>query len=126
MFAKRKVFKIPEILINNVKYKGSWYGKFILDAICSGFIEDQSACHAAKQATQDNSSGGIGMFALIVITVAITVTMVVILYCYKRVVHRSLEQTLNEKIQQQAIFSLGQYSVFKDDTGRRTVDTTKL
>lgn len=52
--------------------------------------------------------------------------MLVVLYCYRRVVNRQLEQSLNEKIQTQTIFSLGQYQVFKDDTGRKSVDVTKL
>ena len=52
--------------------------------------------------------------------------MLVVLYCYRRVVNKQLEQSLNEKIQTQTIFSLGQYQVFKDDTGKKSVDVTKL
>ena len=52
--------------------------------------------------------------------------MLIVLYCYRRVVNKQLEQSLNEKIQTQTIFSLGQYQVFKDDTGKKSVDVTKL
>jgi hypothetical protein len=62
------------------------------------------------------------MGTIILIAVIISFSMIVLLYCYKRVVNRSLEQSLNEKIQQQTIFSLGQYEIFKDDNGRRTFE----
>jgi len=53
--------------------------------------------------------------------------MVILLLCYRRIVNKSLEASLNEKIQSQTIFSLGQYQVFKDEnTGRKSIDITKL
>jgi hypothetical protein len=53
--------------------------------------------------------------------------MIFILLCYRRIVNKSLEASLNEKIQSQTIHSLGQYQVFKDEnTGRRSIDITKL
>jgi Na+/melibiose symporter-like transporter len=115
---------MPQILINSVKYKGSWYSKYILDAICTGFTEDQTICHKAKSVDQDSS--GVGFGFIILVTLVSCFSMIVLLYCYKRVVNRSLEQSLNEKIQQQAIHTLGQYQVFKDDTGRKSVDVTNL
>jgi hypothetical protein len=118
-YHNNKVYKIPEIMINDTKYKGSWYSKFILDAICTGFVifneEEREVCNKKAIQSSGSKGNGVSIGTIIIICVIITICMVIVLYCYKRVVNRSLEQTLNEKIQQQTIFSLGQYQVFKDD-----------
>jgi hypothetical protein len=124
-FEKNKIYKVPTILINGVKYKGSWYSKYIFDAICTGFLDDNAICNAKKDAKIVIESG-YGFGTILIIFLLITCIMLVVLYCYRRVVNRQLEQSLNEKIQTQTIFSLGQYQVFKDDTGRKSVDVTKL
>jgi hypothetical protein len=118
------VFRLPEILINNVKYRGSWSARFLLDAICTGFTEDQAVCASTRLFTVEDNGIGFGM--IVIIIAIITSSMVVVLYCYKRIVNRSLEQSLNEKIREQTLFSLNQYQVFKDDTGRKTVDSNNL
>jgi hypothetical protein len=116
-FHNNKVFKIPEILINDVKYKGGFYSKFILDAICTGFVnspEEMAVCHQTRYQFVEVGPT-LNLFTIIVIVVIITFCMIIALYCYRRIVNRSLEQSLNEKIQQQAIFSMGQYQVFKEE-----------
>lgn len=50
-----------------------------------------------------------------------------LLLCYRRIVNKSLEASLNEKIQSQTMASLGQYQVFKEEnSGRKSIDITKL
>jgi hypothetical protein len=128
-FHVKKVHKIPEIMLNGVKYKGSWLAKYIFDAICTGFIEDDSICATPSpdNLNKYNDESGIGFGGILLIIVCIALAMIVLLICYKRIVNKSLEASLNEKIQTQTIHSLGQYQVFKDDsTGRKSVDVTKL
>jgi hypothetical protein len=122
-FSDRKVHKYPEIYLNGVKYKGGWYGKYLLHAICNGFLEDDEIC----QIKPLEASSGVGFGTVFLIIVLIIASMVVLLICYRRIVNKALEASLNEKIQTQTIFSLGQYQVFKDDnTGRKSVDVSRL
>jgi hypothetical protein len=44
--------------------------------------------------------------------------MFVILCCYRRVVKKALETSLNERIQEQAMKTIGQYNAFKDKGGK--------
>jgi hypothetical protein len=64
---------------------------------------------------------------------SICLVTVIAIICYKRIVNKTLETSLNEKIQKQTAFSLGQYREFKDNstredesTGRKVIDVTKL
>lgn len=126
VFHSKKVLKIPELMFNGIKYKGSWHPKYMFDAICSGFIDDDSIC-ATPKPEDLSSDSGIGAGGILIIIIVTIVAMVVLLICYRRIVNKSLEMSLNEKIQTQTIHSLGQYQVFKDEnTGRKSVDVTKL
>jgi len=69
----------------------------------------------------------LGFGSILLIIVVITAIMIILLICYRRIVNKSLEASLNEKIQSQTIFCLGQYQVFKDEnTGRKSIDITRL
>lgn len=39
-FARRKIYSIPDLFINGVPYRGSWYSKYIFRSICNGFLDD--------------------------------------------------------------------------------------
>jgi len=123
-----RVYAFPQLYLNGVRFQGNWYGKFIFSDICTGFINDDSICATPdpEKLTQSKESG-LGVGSVLLIIFIICLAMIVLLICYKRVVNKSLEQSLNEKIQTQTIHSLGQYHVFKDEsTGRKTIDSTKL
>lgn len=124
-YKKNRVFALPQIRLNDIQYRGSWSGKYVFDSICSGFIEGADSICAPE--INNAQTDGIGFGVILLITVIIILVMIILLICYKRIVNKSLEASLNEKIQTQTIFSLGQYHVFKDDsTGRKTVDVSKL
>jgi hypothetical protein len=126
-FHNKKVMKIPEIMLNGVKYKGSWLAKYIFESICSGFLDDDTICATPKPEDLIQDEEGLTVGAVLIIIVFIVFAMLVLLICYRRIVNKSLEASLNEKIQTQTIHSLGQYQVFKDEsTGRKSVDVTKL
>jgi hypothetical protein len=126
-FHAKKVLKVPEIMLNGIKYKGSWLAKYIFESICSGFLDDDSVCATPKPQELSPSDSGVSVGGLLLIIVFIVLAMLVLLICYRRIVNKSLEASLNEKIQTQTIHSLGQYQVFRDEsTGRKSVDVTKL
>ena len=41
-FNDKRIYNVPELLINGVKYRGSWFSKHIFYSICNGFISDES------------------------------------------------------------------------------------
>jgi cbb3-type cytochrome oxidase subunit 3 len=57
---------------------------------------------------------GMGWGTIFFIILFIIIVNIVFIYCYKRIVNRSLETSIEDKIQTQTIFSLGQYKVFQD------------
>jgi len=125
-FQDKKINKFPTILLNGVKYNGSWLAKYIFDSICSGFLDDEQICAVPKPTDLAKEEGLTAGVFLLIITITVFV-MLIMLICYRRIVNKSLEASLNEKIQTQTIHSLGQYQVFKDEsTGRKSVDITKL
>lgn len=107
-----------------MKYKGTWLASNIFNAIRSGFTEDDNDYDFDRS---DDRNSGISGASVAMICLSIFFIMIVILFICKRMINRSLEESLNDKIEKQTIFSLGQYQVFKDDnTGRKPVDIVKL
>ena len=43
-YAKRKIYSIPDLYINGVPFRGSWYSKYIFRSICNGFLDDEKIC----------------------------------------------------------------------------------
>ena len=89
--------------------------------------ENDPICKMNKNIDSSSAQANFGFGSIFLIIVVITAIMIILLMCYRRIVNKSLEASLNEKIQSQTIFSLGQYQVFKDEnTGRKSIDITKL
>ncbi len=89
--------------------------------------ENDPICKLNKNTESSSDKASLGFGSIFLIIVVITLIMIILLMCYRRIVNKSLEASLNEKIQSQTIFSLGQYQVFKDEnTGRKSIDITKL
>lgn len=116
-YNKKHVYKIPELMFNGVKYRGSWYSKTIVNSICEGFIEDKQFCSGPnpKEIMKGTTSNGT---IIVYVSITIVVVMFVILCCYRRVVKKALETSLNERIQEQAMKTIGQYNAFKDKGGK--------
>jgi len=88
--------------------------------------ENDPICKTNKN-SDASGHASLGFGSIFLIIVVITAIMIILLMCYRRIVNKSLEASLNEKIQSQTIFSLGEYQVFKDqNTGRKSIDITKL
>ena len=112
-FARKKIYSIPDLHINGVPYRGSWYSKYIFRSMCNGFLDDSKICEGInprKVISTQRFSNGL-LFFIIFITILVTSCS---LLCYKRYINRNLEETLNEKIQEQAMKTISQYKVFND------------
>ena len=112
-FAKRKIYSIPDLFINGVPYRGTWYSKYIFRSICNGFWDDGKMCEGIKPRDVIFSQrlGNLVLDFSIIITVVVTICS---LLCYKRYINKNLEDALNEKIEEHAMKSISEYQMFRD------------
>ena len=113
-FNKRKVYSIPELFINGVPYKGTWYSKYIFRIICNGFLDDEKICEILnpRKVIQHQRIGNGILIFIIVITILVTSCS---LMCYKRYINKNLEDALSERIEEQTMKSISQYQMFQDN-----------
>jgi hypothetical protein len=116
-FAKRKIYSIPDLFINGVPYRGSWYSKYIFRSICNGFLDDSKICEGInpRDVLYNQRIGNSVLIFIIVITVIVTSCS---LLFYKKYINKNLEDALNERIQEQAMKTISQYQMFHDSKNR--------
>ena len=116
-YKKKRIFSTPEIILNGVKYKGSFSAKQIFSSICNAFIDDEEGkCNMAIQEWKNRDSN----FAsrLILTIILIIVCLLIFSYsCYRRMVKIGLDNAINEKIQEQAMKAISQYKAFQEGKG---------
>lgn len=107
LYEKKKVYKVPELIINGIKYKGQWHGRYIFNAICNGFINDEKICRpqTLEEVKKSNYSNVKIFFTVIIILV---IVMVILLLCYRRIVDKAINADFNERIGEQTRFSIEQ------------------
>lgn len=123
-FNRKRIYRVPTLLINGAKYKGNWLGKSMFTSICNGFIEDNSVC-SKMTPTEITESRKKSVSIIVLVTIIIIILMVLLLVCYRRYVNKSLEISLSEKIQEQALKRISQYQAFKDEGGTNISDFFK-
>ena len=118
-FAKKKIYSIPDLFINGVPYRGSWYSKYIFRSICNGFLDDAKICEGInpRDVLYNQRVGNSVLIFIIVITILVTSCS---LLCYKKYINQNLEDALNERIQEQAMKSISQYQMFKEKNNTST------
>ena len=113
-FKKRKIFSVPEIIINGMRYKGSFSAKQIFNTICHSYLED-GECSTIMNIWRNK--GNFGKRLILTMTLIIIVLLICTLLCYRRMVQKNLEITINEKIQEQAMKAISQYKAFQEGKG---------
>ena len=115
LYNYRKVYEYPMITLNGIKFKGMWLPRPIFNSICTSFIKDEEIC-GSPQAKQLSKNLQLYPASLIVIVIIFLFFFTILLIlCYRRVVYRSVEQTLIEKIQTETIRSIGKYNQVKSN-----------
>ena len=113
-FEKRKIYSIPDLYINGVPYRGSWYSKYIFRSICNGFLDDNKICEGINPSEflfYRKMNDSVLIF-IVIITIIITSLSLIF---YKRYINQSLENVINTKIQEKTMNNLSQYQMFKDN-----------
>ena len=113
-FNKRKIYSIPDLFINGVPYRGTWYSKYIFRSICNGFLDDAKICEGInpREVIYNQRVGNGVLIFIIVITILVTSCS---LLCYKRYINKNLEDALSERIEEQTMKSISQYQMFQDN-----------
>ena len=113
-FNKRKIYSIPDLFINGVPYRGTWYSKYIFRSICNGFLDDANICETNSpiEVIHNQRVGNGVLIFIIVITVLVTSCS---LLCYKSYINKNLEDALSERIEEQTMKSISQYQMFQDN-----------
>jgi len=124
-FNDKRIYNVPELLINGVKYRGSWFSKHIFYSICNGFIDNEDICREVYLDKDVIQTGGFYYYSLFYLIVVIIIITVISLLCYRRYVNKNLEISLNERIQEQAMKTISNYKQFKDKkTGENVLGIT--
>ena len=120
-FAKRKIYSIPDLFINGVPYRGSWYSKYIFRSICNGFLDDAKICEGVnpREVLYNQRIGNSVLIFIIVMTILVTSCS---LLCYKKYINQNLEEALNERIQEKAMQTISQYQKFQDSKRPTTLE----
>ena len=118
-FAKRKIYSIPDLFINGVPYRGSWYSKYIFRSICNGFLDDSKICEGInpREYIKSQRIGNSVLIFIIIVTILVTTCS---LLFYKKYINQNLEDALNERIQEQAMKSISQYQMFQESKNKST------
>ena len=119
LYNYRKVYEYPMVTLNGIKFKGMWLPRAIFNSICTSFIKDDEIC-GSPQAKQLSKNLQLYPASLIVIVIIFLFFFTILLIlCYRRVVYRSVEQTLIEKIQTETIRSIGKYNQVKSNKSKK-------
>ena len=113
-FNRRKIYSIPDLYINGVPYRGTWYSKYIFRSICNGFLDDANICEGINpREVIYNQRVGNGVLIFIIVMI-ILVTSCSLMF-YKRYINKNLEDALSERIEEQTMKSISQYQMFQDN-----------
>ena len=97
-------------------YRGSWYSKYIFRSICNGFLDDSKICEGINPRGLIYNQQ-VGNTVLVIIIIIIVIVTSCSLLCYKRYINKSVEDTINGRIQEQTMKIISQYKQFKDSSG---------
>ena len=112
-FNRRKIYSIPDLYINGVPYRGTWYSKYIFRSICNGFLDDANICEGINpREVIYNQRVGNGVLIFIIIMIILVTSCS--LMCYKRYINKNLEDALSERIEEQTMKSISQYQMFQE------------
>ena len=113
IFQKKKIYTVPDMYINGVPYRGSWYGKYVFNTICSGFLDD-NIC-ANKNPSYFVYNKYVNTRLIIILIFIIFCVLILSLLFYKKYIDSELESNYNAKIEEYTMNSISQYKAFSSN-----------
>ena len=115
LYNYRKVYEYPLITLNGIKFKGIWLPRAIFNSICTSFINDKEICGSPQVKQLSKNLKLYPVSLIIIVIIFLFFFTILLILCYRRVVYRSVEQILIEKIQTETIRSIGKYNKVKSN-----------
>lgn len=105
-YKQLKIFRIPQIRLNNDFYRGKWNYDSIFNSICEKMaIENCYKRHSSKAQT---------IILVICVTIILFIAIIAVL-SYRIMVNRNVNRLIEERIQTQAMTSITQFRNYKED-----------
>lgn len=109
LYNKYSVHRYPQIIINNFKYKDIWLASSVMDFICERYISpSDTICTSSYDIVEDDDDISYGTIFLLVFTILFS--MIIVAYCYRRIVNKAIDQSIEDRIFKQTQDSVGNYS----------------
>ena len=113
-FESNSIYRYPQITINEFKYKDSWMAMKVFNTICETVLFDDEVCKTpspGKQKIQvSNINNEISVGTIILLVFIIAFCMLIIAYCYRRIVNKTIDESIEDRIFRQTQDSVGNYS----------------
>ena len=110
LYDNMKIYKYPQITLNGVKYKENWYSKNIFNSICQGFIDDDTICSIINREGIKEDNDSTFWFIIFIVIISSIIVLIILLIIYKKFVNLSLDKTINEKIEYEAMKAFTNYN----------------
>ena len=122
LYNYRKVYEYPLITLNGIKFKGIWLPRVIYNSICESFINDQKICGSPRVEDLAKDEQIYSKDLIFYITAFVCIFTVILILCYRRVVYRSIEETLVDKIQTETIRAIDKFTKAKIEKNKLDED----
>jgi hypothetical protein len=120
LYNKFSVHRYPQIIINEMKYKEEWLAQMIFHSICESNLANDPICQPPKEGEKqidlNPTEDDIGFGTLILLVFLILLCMLIIAYCYRRIVNRTIDESIEDRIVKQTRDSVGNYSRMDKNT----------
>ena len=110
IYQKKKIYTVPDIYINGVPYRGTWYGKYIFNTICSGFLDDEVCTNQNPNNIIYNRY--INFRLIFILIFIIFFVLILSLRFYKKYIDNEFQSNYNAKIEEYTMNSISQYKPF--------------
>lgn len=121
LYNKYSVHRYPQIIINEMKYKEEWLAQQVFHFICESNLANDPVCQPPKPGETQielnpTDDDDIGFGTLILLVFIILLCMLIIAYCYRRIVNRTIDESIEDRIVKQTRDSVGNYSRMDKNT----------
>ena len=109
-YEKLSIQRFPQIVINGVKFKDQWSGINVFKYICESILTNDEACQPQSNSSTESSSDDVPVALIVFITILLFVFMIIVAYCYRRLVNKTIDETIEERICKKTHDSVSNYS----------------
>lgn len=110
MYDKLAIHRFPQIVINGVKFKDQWSANNVFKYICETVLTNDEVCNPQISSSNEDVSDGVPVGLIVFITIILFIFMIIVAYCYRRLVNKTIDETIEERICKKTHDSVSNYS----------------